>query len=161
MDEYVAKPVHAQQLFAAIEDARKTSRHPTDDSREVTDQTETGLRRVPGLDWSAALQYAAGDRDALAAVVQAAMNECPGRLTDICEAVERGDVDAVRQAAHALKGSIRCFGETPTFGLATEIEQLAEANRLDDVSARVAQLEVEMCAICDAMAEYIETSAGS
>jgi CheY-like chemotaxis protein/HPt (histidine-containing phosphotransfer) domain-containing protein len=158
MDGYVAKPVHAEQLVAAINDARTAPRRDGTSLLDVKDTGQPAAKQVRGLDMEGALRFAGGDEQTLAVVIEAALQEGPDRLAEMRRAVEAGDGEALRRAAHALKGAVRCFGETPAFELAARIEQLADADRLDEAAASFAELDTAMQALSDALAEHLKTA---
>jgi signal transduction histidine kinase/CheY-like chemotaxis protein/HPt (histidine-containing phosphotransfer) domain-containing protein len=134
MDGYVAKPIHAKRLFEAIE----TVTGRTGDSAAPSAVAPSG---EPGVDWSEALSMADGDRDTLRLVVEAALEECPRDVAAIRQAVATGDAAALRLAAHTLKGSVRCFGETKVFEYALFLERMGQGGNLEQATETLGKLE--------------------
>ena len=117
MDEYVAKPIRAHQLFAAIEaviaDRPALSAPPT-----------RSLPQGGGVDWSEALRAVQDNPALLATIVEAALEEIPRLLASIRRAVSDRNSTALRLAAHTLKGSLRYFGAAPAVEQAQCLEQM-------------------------------------
>jgi len=169
MDEYVAKPIHAKQLFETIEAVLAAPAGPTTDEgvsdKEVTatDAKATSPAALasgqgPALDWPGALAAVGGDREALAGVVEAALEECPARLEALRQAIARQDAPALRLAGHALKGALRYFGQTPVYERAAALEQLGRDGDLEGAPRVLAALEAEMPRLMAALSEHLEAS---
>ena len=92
------------------------------------------------LNLQAAREALGGDEELLQIVVRAFLEESPELLASIRQAVEEGDANRVRISAHALKGSIRYFGETPAYQLAYELETAAAAGDIANAMDTVTQL---------------------
>ncbi len=158
MDGYVAKPVHAEQLLAAVEGAQ-TARHTgAGEASTVTATIVEDPRPDSNIDWDAALHFASGNQQTLVSMVQAALGECPHHLTALRRALDKGDAPAVHLAAHALKSSIHCFESMPAVEMAEQIEQLARRNQLDAVPPELARLEKLMLPLYEALSDYLQAS---
>jgi HPt (histidine-containing phosphotransfer) domain-containing protein len=77
-----------------------------------------------------------GDPEFLAEIVNLFLATYPDLLSDIDGAVLRQDADALRRAAHALKGAVANFGAKPVVEQATTIETIGKCG--DFAAARVA-----------------------
>ncbi|NLX99992.1 MAG: response regulator [Rhodopirellula sp.] len=143
MDDYVSKPVHAEQLFRTLESVfeNRPSRDGVSDtpSPSPTTSPATGV-----CEFDEALQAVGGDPDTLKLVIEAALEDCPRQILSIHEALAGGDHQALRLAAHTLKGSIRYFGDTPAYRHALGVEDLAKEDRLPEAGRLVPALEEEM-----------------
>ena len=102
MDEYVAKPIRAEQLFAAIEAVIPKSPPPSPSPLDA-------LPQGGGVDWSEALRAVQDNPALLATIVEAALEEIPRLMKSIERAVSERNSTNLRLAAHTLKGSMRCF----------------------------------------------------
>ena len=138
MDEYIAKPIHASELFATI--SRILPSSPVRDGE---------------IDWQAVLDQFQNDRGILQVVVDAARDELPQLVALIRQAIERRDAMALRLAAHTPKGSLRYFGPTPALDLALELEQLGQHDDLGPAEDVFARLEAAISRLSDALAEYV------
>ena len=90
MDGYVAKPVRAQELYQAIEEATEKS------------TGDTAPNKV--IDREQALGYA-GDAATLGELVAIFREECPKLLNAMRDAIAQSDAEALAMASHTLKGS--------------------------------------------------------
>ncbi|AGL16764.1 Hpt domain-containing protein [Actinoplanes sp. N902-109] len=78
------------------------------------------------------------------------------RLAELCRA---GDVEGVRDQAHALKGSATNLGVTALAVLFAELESAARAGRLPRTDALLSQVRAtyeEVAPVCTRLAEELE-----
>jgi PAS domain S-box-containing protein len=120
MDGYTSKPINADELFATIE-SLTTAR--ADAAHGLCVETDP-------VDWSAALKTVRGDVRLLSIIVETALNELPELMAAVRSAVTGGDAQALRRAAHTIKGSVRYFGSHRVSELAAKLESLAQAENL-------------------------------
>ena len=129
MDDYVAKPVQREVLLATIDRVLGRS---TGQASEATDgeicDADALRARVP-------------DEAILAEVIALFLQECPRMLSDVREAVERGDGARIRSAAHTFKGAAGNFVTAPVVEAATQLEMMGEAADLDGAKGAMARLE--------------------
>ncbi len=121
MDGYTAKPIDADELFAAIAELTPAASEAADSA--IPSDADP-------VDWSAALQSFRGDRRLLDTIVEAATREIPELLASIRASVTEGDPQALRLAAHTLKGSVRYFGAVRVSDLAARLESTGQAENL-------------------------------
>jgi two-component system, sensor histidine kinase and response regulator len=146
MDGYLAKPIDVEELIAAVEG------HP--------DETVTAPRAVPAdlsaeqlpiFDEHAALAYAGGDRRLLIEVVSFFRADYPAALRRIERALKRGDAEALRLAAHALKGSLATVGSPAGRDRALTLEQMGRSGNLTDAAASHASLRQAIAVLDQAL----------
>jgi HPt (histidine-containing phosphotransfer) domain-containing protein len=65
----------------------------------------------PPFDGKALLEQLGGDRDLLGELAKIFLKDCPIRLSAIQGGLERRDAVALREAAHALRGSVANSGQ--------------------------------------------------
>ena len=82
-----------------------------------------------------------GQPDVLTELIDLFLEDTPPRLAAVRDAVTRHDGDALRQAAHALKGSAASLGATEVRSLCAELEQLGKHGGLGATEALLRQLE--------------------
>ena len=138
MDEYIAKPIHACELFAAI--SRILPSSPAQDE---------------SIDWRAVLAQFQNDRTILQVVVDAAREELPQLVATIRQAIDCHDAGALRLAAHTLKGSLRYFGPTPAFGFAMELEKIGQHGDVGPAEDIFARLEPAVSRFSEALAAFV------
>jgi PAS domain S-box-containing protein len=120
MDGYLAKPIRAKELFAAVDLALGCSRWPA-----TAESTAGGAdqARPKVMDWSVALRSVEGDQGLLKQIAEAFLQECPAMLVDLGRAMDERDERLLRLAAHKLKGSVRYFGAAKLYDLAYNLER--------------------------------------
>jgi two-component system, sensor histidine kinase and response regulator len=138
MDRYVAKPIRAKDLFAAIESMFPDRPPPPPGTPDGSARPEG-----TGVEWSDALRAVQGNRDLLRTVIEAALEELPRLVAAIHGAVADRDATKLRLTAHTLKGSLRYFGMTPALEAACHLEQMGQDGKLDAAPDACATLETE------------------
>jgi HPt (histidine-containing phosphotransfer) domain-containing protein len=116
MDGYLSKPIDVDELIATVErfGAGDTTAPSTVMAQEVNEAI---------FDERAALSYTGGDRALLKEVVQLFRADYPSSLRKIRRALQGRDPDALRLAAHRLKGSIATVGAPAARRVAQELEE--------------------------------------
>jgi CheY-like chemotaxis protein len=126
MDDFLAKPIQAADLWGAID--RVLSTHPPVD------------RPGPGLlDPRVLLAACGGDAAVLEKICQAFQARLPDHLMAVQDAVRGRDTPRLREAAHKLSGMVAAFS-TLAGGVASELEDHAAQGQLEEAQPLVAQL---------------------
>jgi len=71
------------------------------------------------------------------------LEDTPGLMVNMREAVVRGDADGLRRSAHTLKGSSASVGAMGLSALCQELQAMAEAEALEGALQKVSQVEAE------------------
>ncbi len=142
MNDYVAKPIRADELAAALKRVR-----PLRNRAAVSGEGEINLE-------AAALQNLRdlGGVDFLIEVVDLFLADAPALMTSLRSSLERQDSDELRRAAHTLKSNGSTLGATAFAELCRTVEQHARDGRLDGLSQLVDQIEQEYRALEDTLA---------
>jgi len=146
MDDYVPKPINAEELFEVIEkvarrvQSKKKERHPLT-SRKDKPVTEDVF------DLSKALEVVAGNKELFQEIFDLFLENLPGYLTQIKEEIARGDARALERAAHRLKGSVGNFGAKRSYETAYRLEQLGKDGKTDEAGDALKELERELKAL--------------
>jgi CheY-like chemotaxis protein len=149
MDDYVAKPIHAKQLFETID----TVISGESGSSAQSVKAPAGGK---GVNWPDVLNTMfSGDRQTLRVVVEAALEECPRMAAEVRQAVADGDAKALKLAAHKLKGALRYFGPTEVSEHALGLERMAENANLEDASGILGKLEHAMRGLTKSLEDYL------
>lgn len=77
-----------------------------------------------------ALKEAAG-ADFIGELIDTFLEDTPGQITTMKNALAAQDADSFRRAAHSLKSNAATFGATGLAGLARELEMLGRENVLE------------------------------
>jgi CheY-like chemotaxis protein len=127
MDDFLAKPIQAADLWAAIERVM--------DARPPAEPPGSGL-----LDPQVLLAACGGDAVILEKISGAFRARLPDHLKAVQDALRERDALRLREAAHKLAGMAAAFS-TVAGCLASELENRAAQGQLEEASALVAQLE--------------------
>jgi HPt (histidine-containing phosphotransfer) domain-containing protein len=147
MDNYVAKPIRAAELFETI-DAIFSDRQRGSAAASAVPQDV--------VNWMEALKMAQGNRKVLKSMTEAALEELPQLMTAIRNAVANGDRTRLQFAAHTLKGSVRYFGATQACGNAAQLENMGRKGELADAEAILAALEAEISQVTAVLSDYLQ-----
>jgi HPt (histidine-containing phosphotransfer) domain-containing protein len=129
MDGYLAKPIQAAELLAAM--------------AELVPTTEPeALEQV--FDLSMMLAQVEGDQELLAELVELFVEDCPHLLSEIKQAVVRGDGEGLARAASSLKGAASNFGARGVVTLTTRLEEAGRAEQSAEAGIICATLEAEI-----------------
>ena len=148
MDAYVAKPIRVQQLLETMRSVIGAPDGPLPES--PSDRAVASGAESP-VDWSEALATVEGDRALLGEMIEAFREESPRLMDAIRQAVADGDGEALRIAAHTLKGPLRSFGAGAAFEPAFRLEQIGRQGDLTDAEATSVVLEAELARLLPAL----------
>jgi signal transduction histidine kinase/HPt (histidine-containing phosphotransfer) domain-containing protein len=146
MDDYVAKPIRAEELFETI-DAIFRDRKP-DSATDLAVPQDV-------VNWTKVLQTAQGNRKVLKSMTEAALEEIPHLMTAIRQAVTIGDHAKLRFAAHTLKGSVRYFGASQVCSHAAKLEGMGQRGNLAEAEAIVVALDKELARVTAVLSDYL------
>ncbi len=132
MDAYVSKPLRASELFATIDSLA---------SSEPTATEAPAPRAADGTDADALLANFGGRKELLKQVVDVFIEDTPGMLSRVSDALRSGSGPELAAAAHALKGSIGLFSQGPAYESARRLEYLGRGGDLTDGETVRAQLD--------------------
>ena len=145
MDAYIAKPIDTRELLDAIENLRQS---PAIAEGATTEK----YRGQEPIDTASALARVGGNVELLREMMALFLDELPGLLTSLREAVTAEDAKAVEHAAHKLKGSVGNFSAHPAFEALLELEILGRDGNLSKAEPVYADLEKEIQRLKSAMA---------
>jgi len=107
------------------------------------------------IDEAEILSRVGGDRELLREVVEIFIDDSPGMLQAIGDAVSRRDAKAIFSSAHKLKGSVVNFSPRGA-SLALGLERMGTAGELEGAESAFAELEIEIGHIRSALEKLIE-----
>jgi CheY-like chemotaxis protein/HPt (histidine-containing phosphotransfer) domain-containing protein len=132
MDDYITKPFDSRNLCRVIEEAAGSTPTSTPPPSASTDVPDDVLARV------------GGDRALLAEMIRLFADDAPQNVDRIREAIDSRDGDALRRAAHALKGAAGNFEAADVVRAARTLEEMGQSGRFDEHAAAWHTLTVEM-----------------
>jgi two-component system, sensor histidine kinase and response regulator len=135
MDDYIAKPVRLEALLVVL------SRFLPEAAPAPRDETPPPMARVAGKDalidpgMLARLQDELGDDATWRDMVGIFLNEAPQHLQAVLDCGERGDHEALRRAAHKLKGSSQIMGAQRLARQMVRIEELIRTGAVHQLAS--------------------------
>jgi CheY-like chemotaxis protein len=140
MDDFLAKPIQAADLWATIDLVVGT--------RRAADPSVSAL-----LDSQVLLAACGGDAAVLGKLCQTFRSRLPDHLQAVHGALRDGDPPRLREASHKLTGMISTFS-TIAGSIASDLEDRAARGQLEGAAALVHRLDqmcVELVQIADAV----------
>ncbi len=150
MDDYVAKPVRAQELEAAI---RRCVKGPTDFQAKprrlrplpsVLPEPSEAFQEAevpPVFDRDALLDRLMGDQELAMGILSGFLQETPAQINALRLALTQGDANSVRRWAHTIKGAAGNVGAMLLREKAALLEQVAKAGELEQARELLKGLE--------------------
>jgi signal transduction histidine kinase/HPt (histidine-containing phosphotransfer) domain-containing protein len=137
MDGYLAKPVKADTLAAALQGLFRG----------------TPACSVPPIDLAQVLDDLAGDKALLEDIVALFLADAPVSIDQLRTAIATGDVNQTRETAHSLKGAVAALGATTACAIAAELEAMGHTGDLRGAVTVVQKLDDEIHTIAAFFAE--------
>jgi len=146
MDGYVAKPLQAETLYAAVESAGRGG---------ASSVESASLPEAPLFDPQAMLAHFGGDAELVKEVIVVFLESSPAWLAEIRAALTAGDSTRLRNAAHTLKGAISHFGAAAAYNAAQQLETLGTEGRMQESAAAWKSLEPMLAHLTSALVDYL------
>ena len=146
MDGYLAKPVRSRDLFEVIESQPIARRDPQDGplAGQTVDRP---------LDVEDFLDRADGDHELLAELAEVFSASSTELVSEIRRAMSDGDAEALRRAAHTLKGAASSLSAAAVAEAALRLENIGRQGHLAEASGALATLEAEIKRLEPALVE--------
>ena len=152
MDGYLSKPLEQVQLVTALDRwlpaIGEVAAAPAVAPSAAATPPATPSTALPAspLDQRALDQIRAmqrpGSPDLLGKIIGLYLENSPGLLRQIRDAVAGQDGDALRQAAHSLKSSSASLGATELAALCKALEQRGRDRQLEDAAELLREMEI-------------------
>ena len=156
MNDYVAKPLRPDDLYAAIDRAAgvDVGAAPVELLAPMTEEKQS----LSGMNLQAALDDI-GDADLFVTMANMFLLEWDNHLERLQEAVDRKDGNALRMNAHTLKSLLAMFHADEARAIAVELESVALSGAVEWGHAKARQLALlaEMTRIHPVLSRYVET----
>jgi signal transduction histidine kinase/two-component SAPR family response regulator/HPt (histidine-containing phosphotransfer) domain-containing protein len=149
MDDYLAKPLHLDDLRGALERALERAAPfacaATDNETAVAEPAgEEPVVRRDVLDGLRGDLLADGSNEEFREIIDLFLGNAERNCNAVRQALARGDQHAIELAAHSLKGSSSTMGAARMAALCATIEELSHSGALDSAGALVDRLEGEL-----------------
>ncbi len=149
-DGYLTKPIRAAELFQAIEDFARESL--------AAAAAHAGDSVTPAFDQAAALESIGGDRGLYDEIARLFLDDAPRMRAQIRETIHRRDAQALRRAAHSLKGAATHFAAQGVIDAAERLEHLGKSEDFVDADVALAALERAFDRVLPALKESLTHS---
>lgn len=157
MDSYLPKPYHKDSLLHEVENllapdsTKAQSRHSGQLSPLPNVQSESNW-----LDFSKILAHCHGDRLLLAKMTPLLEKRTGELLKRIEQNLFEGQLNGIRESAHALKGALGNFTTNGPFSLAHQLEILAQQDQKELIPACLEELQKEIEALKTLLATHLD-----
>jgi CheY-like chemotaxis protein len=137
MDEYIAKPIRAKDLYAIVEGIVAGARGSPSPGRGIADEAET-------IDRDRVLEQTGGSIETLKELVELFAAECPKLMKKMRDAITNNAPSELQRTAHTLKGSIQIFGVKRPAAAALRLETMGQGRDLTGAEEAWSALEKEI-----------------
>jgi len=137
MDGYIAKPIRQELLRDAMMEVLEPAAGsaPSASNPQTPAIPDPPAARTPVLDRTTLMTRMGNDIALVRKIARLFVEDCPGMLARIRQAIARGDAEALRSEAHTLKGSAANFVAPATVAAAARLEAQGRSGDLDGAKA--------------------------
>jgi CheY-like chemotaxis protein/HPt (histidine-containing phosphotransfer) domain-containing protein len=143
MDEYITKPLASRSLCEIVEQMAGFAPSPGLDVPAPSGLSDDVLARV------------GGDRELLAEISRLFVDDAPAHLASIRAAIDGCDGEALRRAAHALKGAAANFDATSLVDAARSMEDVGRTGDFDEYEPAWRTLTIETARLVTMLRELV------
>lgn len=167
MDAYVSKPVQVDKLKGVLVQVLPHCIVETDShaDEQLNAGPSTSSEQEPAtqsrLDRADLLRRIGGDSEFLVELVEIFQTDGELQLERARAALEAGEADGLRSAAHTIKGTAANIGGNQAAAAALALEKLGRSNKLDDANQAIETLAREVDLLVDELREFAATSKSS
>jgi CheY-like chemotaxis protein len=151
MNDYVAKPVRIELLEETLK--RWVGETPPPMPAESPSETPQQLASPSLFDADDLVERLMGNVDLAKRIGATFVDSLPDQLAAFAAAIEACDAQAIRSAAHAMKGNAANIGGPAVSSIAAKMERLAASGDVAPASSMFPELE----ALCSALSSSIQT----
>jgi two-component system, sensor histidine kinase and response regulator len=155
MDDYISKPLRADELFATIDRVCASGGA----GLAAVSADPPSLSTEGSVDGETLLASFGGNRTVLGEVIAVFLDDAQTMMGALEDARVRRDAVAIASAAHALKGSVGLFTRGPAFEGASRLERRGNAGDLADVERDCAGLKEGLSTLMRELEELRKTLA--
>ena len=154
MDEYLAKPIRADDLYQLIESI--TGHRSTIGKPRLASSTAS----ESNIDWAKAFETVGGDRSLLEELITVFLNDRETLFANISSAIDDGNANELRLSAHSLKGALTHLGAREPARLAAILEEIATARELEPkaevLTEALGKLKTSLGPMAAEMADFLK-----
>ncbi len=135
MDEYVTKPIRANELYRIV--AQLTGNSGI--NPPIVEEKKSQVGRF--VDWNQAFETVGGDRQLLVDLIGVFLEQKDNMLNDIGGAISAGNSKDLRRYAHSFKSALRHLGAKSMGMVAEEIETIGQDDMVEGAREKLYFLE--------------------
>ena len=154
MDDYLCKPIRLKDISNKLKELFSGSNggYPGKPAAvPSTDDDDT----VP---WPEALANVGGDAELLNELIEVFLSDTPGLMNKALKAAKEEDTDALRAAAHTVKGSMMFLNPKHALASAQAVERLAGEGNLAASCEALEELQGHFATVCKCLQTRLEQS---
>lgn len=149
MDDYISKPVQEQDLLATVE-CWKMLEQQQQEAQAAGSQAESAL------DWQTALDRVRGRDKLLRQMVVLFQEQSTQLLSDLERAIQAKDGEALKLAAHTLKGSANSIGAFAFAAIAQQLEHCAQEAAFERAASQYQALRQALARLHPTVLDYLD-----
>ena len=153
MDEYLAKPIRADDLFRLID--QQTGYRSTIQTRSSANKGAVKNRLV---DWERAFETVGGDQQLLTDLIIVFLRERDAMLASIQTAIRSHNDKELRLSAHSIKGALAHLGAHEATNLAIRLEEMALSQKMDGAQEVFERLAQSLIPLSKEMTSFVSRS---
>ncbi len=158
MDAHLSKPIHVEKLTELVETMSRRTRlsqstRPGEPGCPSPPRDE-GSAEAPLFDYQAAIARLDNDEGLFDEMIRFFLDDSPGVLRQLRDALVAGDSREVQRAAHSLKGFAATFDAQAAVAAGRHVEELGAAGKLAEAGSAVAALEFAVQRLCVALTDF-------
>ncbi len=146
-DDYTPKPLRRKELLKMIQKWLKNAGQkepvPSDPGHEAKSQPSKGSPENAPMDYERAVDEFEGDEEFLIEVLGGFLDNVRDQVVTIRQAISDGEAETVRKEAHSIKGGAANLTAQGLSGIAFELEQIGQSERLEMGPKILQRLEEE------------------
>ena len=160
MDDYVSKPIHPQDISAALTRVMHiclTQATAAEGQPEMPAASASQTSVLPAYDLHEALARYDGDQSFLSELAEIFLDSTTSLMQELQAAIASRDPGEIGHVAHALKGSLANFCAHPAGNLALKMETECRAGQLESIEQLHHDLVQEIDRLIEAMKSELLT----
>ena len=144
MDGYLSKPIRPLELDEVLDTytARKTA-EPTEPAVPVSAPVQQ-VSNIEAVNMTELLERIDGDIEFVAELSEIFREDYPKQVHAAAVSIGIGDADALKRAAHTLKGALANLSATHAASIAATLEQIGNSGILDNAQSTLDHLQLEL-----------------
>jgi CheY-like chemotaxis protein len=150
MDGYISKPIRGEE-FSRVMRRIIFEKDETDADPDVSSEEAKDIFSL-----EQAMQNTDGDMELFREIIGLFLENYPRNMSDILDAIHKGDAPRLSQTAHALKGAVANFSADSAFQAALRLEQMGHANDLEESEEAYGVLEREVDRLRGALENHLK-----